>query len=144
MKKPTENQLGEIKRKLANGERIDAIRLYREYSGTGLAEAEEAVSAMAANEGGNAASVGMLTESQEAKLREILESGRKIEAVKQYREYTGAGLKESKEFVEALEAKSSKSPTGRKISDRPNVTTSGCGSSVFLLAVAGAICYLLF
>ncbi|MDF1740774.1 MAG: hypothetical protein P1U86_16560 [Verrucomicrobiales bacterium] len=144
MRNLTENQLSEIRHKLANGERIDAVRLCREYSGTSLAGAEEAVAAMTANEVGNAASVGMLTESQEAKLRGNLESGRKIEAVKQYREYTGAGLKESKEFVESLGARSSKSPSGKKISDRPNVTTGGCGSSVFLLSVAGAIVYLLF
>lgn len=30
-------------------------------------------------------------------------AGRKIEAIKLYREFTGQGLKESKDFVEALE-----------------------------------------
>ena len=38
------------------------------------------------------------------KIRESLFSGRKIEAIKTYREAAGQGLKESKEFIEELEA----------------------------------------
>jgi hypothetical protein len=40
---------------------------------------------------------------QEKQLREALFAGRKIEAIKIYREAGGGGLKEAKEKVEALE-----------------------------------------
>jgi hypothetical protein len=35
-------------------------------------------------------------------IRELLQSGQKIEAIKLYRQVSGAGLKEAKDFVEAL------------------------------------------
>jgi len=38
-----------------------------------------------------------------AGVMEAIREGRKIEAIKCYREATGAGLKESKDFVEALQ-----------------------------------------
>ncbi len=43
-----------------------------------------------------------LTDEQTAKIAEQLAAGRKIEAIKLHREATGLGLKESKEFVDAL------------------------------------------
>lgn len=39
----------------------------------------------------------------DAEVRDLLFSGRKIEAIKHYREATGVGLKEAKDAVEALE-----------------------------------------
>jgi ribosomal protein L7/L12 len=44
-----------------------------------------------------------LPEDIEARARELLKRNDKIEAIKQVREATGMGLKESKEFVEQLE-----------------------------------------
>ena len=38
-------------------------------------------------------------------IRQALFCGRKIEAIKVYREATGKGLKESKEFIDALSAR---------------------------------------
>lgn len=40
--------------------------------------------------------------AQDAELREHLEAGRMISAVKRYRELTGVGLREAKQAVEAL------------------------------------------
>lgn len=39
----------------------------------------------------------------EAELRSLLANGRKIEAIKRYRERTGVGLAEAKQFVETFE-----------------------------------------
>lgn len=50
-------------------------------------------------------------------------AGRKIEAVKAYREATGEGLKESKEAVEAMEAELRASAPGRF---SPTTTKGGC------------------
>jgi hypothetical protein len=46
----------------------------------------------------------MLSDAILAELRAALEAGRKLDAVKQYREATGAGLAEAKAFVDQLEA----------------------------------------
>ena len=43
-----------------------------------------------------------LTPEQNERIREALAEGRKIEAIKVYREATGCGLREAKEFIEAL------------------------------------------
>ena len=43
-----------------------------------------------------------LTPEQTQRIAAALAEGRKIEAIKLHREATGAGLKESKEFIDAL------------------------------------------
>ena len=45
-----------------------------------------------------------LSDEQREAMTELLFIGHKINAIKIYREATGAGLKESKDFVEVLEA----------------------------------------
>lgn len=45
-----------------------------------------------------------LTDEQRTEITELLFLGHKINAIKVYRNATGAGLKESKDFVDALEA----------------------------------------
>ena len=44
-----------------------------------------------------------LTQQQTETIADALAGGRKIEAIKLYREYSGNGLTEAKDFVEALE-----------------------------------------
>jgi ribosomal protein L7/L12 len=44
-----------------------------------------------------------MDQEDKTKLAELITSGRKIEAIKLYREATGEGLKEAKEDVETLE-----------------------------------------
>lgn len=45
-----------------------------------------------------------LTDDQLAAIRTEIFAGRKISAIKRYRDATGMGLKESKDVIEALEA----------------------------------------
>jgi hypothetical protein len=66
-------------------------------------------------------------------LSESLFQGRKIEAIKRYRELTGLQLKESKDAVEALEAAlRAKSP--EKFTARPK---GGCLGAAAALCIAG-------
>lgn len=59
-------------------------------------------------------------------------AGRKIEAIKRYREHSGKGLKEAKDFVEALEAElRAKEP--EKFTSAP--TGKGCLGAIVLCAV---------
>lgn len=45
-----------------------------------------------------------LSTFQEKQIRDLVDVDKKIAAIKLYREYTGAGLREAKEAIEALEA----------------------------------------
>jgi ribosomal protein L7/L12 len=72
-------------------------------------------------------------------LRELMFSGRKIEAIKLYREISGLGLKESKEAVEALEA-SLRKESPEKFSSASR--GKGClGASAVICLCTGAVVY---
>jgi ribosomal protein L7/L12 len=88
---------------LDQGQKIEAIKLYRERTGAGLKEAKDAVDAIQQGERPQD------PEDGENQFHEILVSllkqGRKIDAIKVFREVTGSGLKESKEVIESIAAK---------------------------------------
>jgi ribosomal protein L7/L12 len=97
---------------IAGGRKIEAIKLYREATGASLVEAKGAVEALeAAVPAAGAASVSQatprsstLSDAQRNAVMGALAQGRKIIAIKLYREATGVGLKAAKDAVEALEA----------------------------------------
>lgn len=69
-------------------------------------------------------------------LTDALLQGRKIEAIKLYRELTGLGLKESKEEIEAIEG-SLRAQFPDKFAARPK--GSGCLGSTMVLCCAAAL-----
>lgn len=96
----------EIRDALARAGKIEAIRLYRERTGAGLAEAKNAVEAITAGRLAARPELGSPGYPYfELELVELLRKGRKIAAIKAYRERTGLGLKESKDAVEAIAEK---------------------------------------
>jgi ribosomal protein L7/L12 len=92
----------ELRALMAAGRKIEAIKQYREVTGAGLAEAKDAVEALVRGE--SLPSRESVDSPFESEIISLLEQGRKIEAVKLYRENTGVGLKEAKDFIEALAA----------------------------------------
>jgi hypothetical protein len=70
-------------------------------------------------------------------IAEALAAGRKIEAIKIYRQATGQGLKEAKEFVDVLSAKLKE----RDPDKYAKLSSGGCASMlVFLLVLTmGAV-----
>jgi ribosomal protein L7/L12 len=102
--------LGEIQ----GGRKIEAIKLVRERTRLGLAEAKALVDAV---ERGDAsidldlvptssldnATVALNDPGLAARLVVEIAAGRKIEAIKLLRERTGLGLKEAKDAIDALE-----------------------------------------
>jgi hypothetical protein len=82
------------------GQKIEAIKRYRERTGAGLKEAKDAVEGI--GPGRTIPPDAPVDRDFEDEIISILGQGRKIEAIKLYREQTGAGLKASKEAVEAL------------------------------------------
>lgn len=71
-----------------------------------------------------------LNDAVKDEITEAIFSGRKIEAIKLYREATGQGLKESKDFIEALTDR-----LREQHPDRVPAATSGCGATVLLMAL---------
>jgi ribosomal protein L7/L12 len=98
--------LSEVHLLAHQGNKIAAIKRYRELTGVGLKEAKDYIEAMPAAgplpalpSGGSArvAGQGSLDE-----VHALAQQGQKIEAIKRYRQLTGVGLKEAKDYVDRL------------------------------------------
>lgn len=82
-------------------QKIEAIKVYREENGSSLAEAKDAVESLQL--GGSLQSRARdVPEGFEGEVLRLLGEGKKIEAIKLYREHQGGGLKEAKEAVDSL------------------------------------------
>jgi ribosomal protein L7/L12 len=115
-----------------NGQKIEAIKLYRERTGAGLQAAKDAVEAL--EQGGPQSALPVVSSGNSNDILVLLRAGQKIAAIKLYRETTGVGLAEAKNAVEAL-AREHGMPTGQV----------GCGSSVLsVLMIALVIAYFMF
>lgn len=96
---------GQLESLVYAGQKVEAIRLYREQAGCSLREAIEAVEAF---ERGETASLAFVPPSPPdaqaiiAQIEEWVQRGNKINAIKAYREYTGVGLKTAKDVIDAI------------------------------------------
>jgi large subunit ribosomal protein L7/L12 len=88
---------------MAQGQKIGAIKLYRETTGLGLKEAKEAVEAI--ERGARPPSAEVEPGDLDDEVASLVQQGRKIEAIRVYRKRTGVGLKEAKDAVEDLAAR---------------------------------------
>ncbi len=97
-----------IKNLLASGMKIQAIQAYREVTGSSLKEAKAAVEAIERGEPvlPHPPKRAVAPGDMQAQVRELLQRGNKIEAIKIYIEATGAGLREAKDAVDAIEQES--------------------------------------
>jgi ribosomal protein L7/L12 len=98
MENAFENQIREL---LASGNKIAAIKRYREETGVGLAEAKAAVESLDVDD-----SFTERIRLDESGLTDqivgLLGRGEKLAAVKLYRDQSGCGLKEAKEAVDRI------------------------------------------
>lgn len=92
----------EVRSLLAAGRKIEAVKLYRERTGAGLAEAKEAVEAI--ERGAATEPAGSEDRPWEEEAVELLQGGRKIEAIRVCRQRTGVDLKTARDRVESLAA----------------------------------------
>ncbi len=92
-----------------------------------LSQGDEPASAKGQSSAADPEAQGALPEEIEAEVLAILENGRKIEAIKLYRERTGAGLKEAKDAVEALARQHGIGASG-----------SGCAGAVLMVSLLSA------
>lgn len=122
-----ENLDDQIRSLLSAGRKIEAIKVYREATGAGLAGAKNAVEAIERHVEPTASDAPHGEFEQQ--LLALVERGEKIMAIKLYREQTGAGLKEAKDAVEALAARrGTVAPRG-----------AGCFGVILLLLTAMAV-----
>jgi ribosomal protein L7/L12 len=103
-KRIADNELERVRAAMSAGRKIEAIKLYRQASGAGLADAKRFVEALAAGREEADATVTEMSDDQIARIETAIFAGEKIKAIKIYREANGTGLRESKEFIDALEA----------------------------------------
>lgn len=97
----TPEQQTAIDADILGGHKLQAIKKYREATGAGLAEAKTAVEARERElHHDRPASPEQVSSDVDAELL----AGRKIQAIKLYRQATGAGLAEAKRAVEQREA----------------------------------------
>jgi ribosomal protein L7/L12 len=79
-----------------------------------------------------------LSEEQLEKMAEALGSGRRIEAIKIYREATGKGLKEAKDYIDSLVNQLAEKDPEILASLKPK----GAGCTAVMLAGLGIYCAL--
>lgn len=122
-----EDALADVRGLLQQGQKITAIKLVREHTGWGLKEAKDYVEALEAGHAPPPATGpavqrwvmdGDPLAGVDARIRQLLSDGQKITAIKVIREYTGWGLTEIKDYVEALAAGDA-APLEEVLADRP-------------------------
>jgi ribosomal protein L7/L12 len=126
----------EIRRALAAGNKIAAIKRYRALTGVGLKEAKDAVEAIAVGRpvAPAIAAFGISPQSGHNTVIALLAAGNKIAAIKLYREAIGVGLEEAKEAVEALALRAAATGALRPIVERPR---RGGGMALVIALVVG-------
>lgn len=111
--------LNELASLLRSGRKIEAIKVYRRVTGASLADAKDALERLEQSimlSGISAGSAPQLDMAQLAgmanmelpgmllsEIAQLISQGKKLEAIKVYRQHTGAGLADAKSVVDQLE-----------------------------------------
>lgn len=115
MREMSEDEFQKVTASIFAGQKIQAIKLYNEVTGAGLKESKDYVESLERQlraekpESFHAAvtpgsiPVPAMPEDEAKKMTDLIFAGQKIQAIKMYKEATGLGLKESKDFIDDLE-----------------------------------------
>ncbi len=103
---PSPGTVGDVRSMLEQGRQVDAVRMYREQTGTGLREATAAIEALGRIQKGPAARTYASRASRDANLNAdlwaLVQNGQKSEAIRLYRERTGETASRAEDAVEVL------------------------------------------
>ena len=136
---PTAAARERIAAALADGQVIDAINIYRKDTLCSLVEARAAVEAMSVSR-----TAGPVMPARDDALTAEILAGRKIQAIKLYREVHHVDLKTAKDAVEAIEATMRRNSPG-DFPAAPSTGSGGCsGWIIFLLLAAAFVLYALW
>jgi large subunit ribosomal protein L7/L12 len=108
---------------IERGQKLEAIEQYRERTGSGLKEARDAVEALERGETLPTPKAVLTTVDQD--ILSLVREGKKIAAIKLYRDKTGVGLAEAKAAVESVATEHGVQPSG-----------SGCANALFMALAA--------
>jgi len=96
--------LDEVMRLIKARRKIEAIKVYREHTGCSLKEAKDAIDALERGQPAPSAQPqSRFAPPNAGQLESLVYAGRKVEAIRLYREQAGCSLREAKEVVEAFE-----------------------------------------
>lgn len=98
-------QLTLIKSQIIAGNRLDAIKSYRAFTGNDLMTSKRMIDKMAENMGKPVEQVQVLDRFQSQEIENYLKNGQKLLAVKLYKDYTGSSLMDAKRYVDAWESR---------------------------------------
>ncbi|MFM9844788.1 MAG: ribosomal protein L7/L12 [Dongiaceae bacterium] len=140
--------LDQVRKLVASGRTIEAVKLLREVTGLSLKEAKEAVDRCA--QGGSLDIAEDLAAYRSAlhgaaqvdgEIKSLLESGRKIEAIKLMRERSGLDLATAKDIIDSMDGDLKRAGTGRP---HPAAVKEGRGGArrwiaVLLIVIAAAV-----
>ena len=100
---PRPGTLDEVRRVIARQARMFAVKIYREKTGAGPAEAQDAIERIRAGRAPQPAAAPPVGAEARA-VGEALRAGNEIEAIRLYRAATGVGLNEAKAAIDAIVA----------------------------------------
>jgi ribosomal protein L7/L12 len=151
----SQDQVAHLQGMLVANQKIQAIKLAREWTGLGLKEAMELVERLPYEDGDtvtvgvvNAVATGELGVATREHMQEVADIARsrgKIEAIKRLRELTGLGLAEAKEVVDLLPALGAGPaplntlPQPADLDGRPNRLPLGLVLVLVLALLAGVV-----
>ena len=121
-------QSNQIRKCLGNDQKLDACKLYMDFTGGSLLEAKQFVENLPGVEPG---SVEDTEQELVEQVLDLLESGCKLDAVRLYRDHTGKSLMESKVFIEKL-------ISDFQILEKSN-SPSGCVGVILVFVILGFI-----
>jgi ribosomal protein L7/L12 len=130
----SQDVIDSVRTAIAAGNKIEAIKLYREASGAGLADAKRFVEDLEAGRTPGAPPGESVTNDDIDQIQAALFRGDRIQAIKLYRTSTGEGLKESRDFILAVEAELRRTDPG-KFTAPP---AKGCGMMAACLLIVVA------
>jgi hypothetical protein len=102
----TESSRARISREISGGRKLNAIKIYREATGAALPDAKRAIDTWfvpgrgpGVQDAARSWTQGRLTEEARARISELLESGRREDAMTLYAEATGASDSEAQAII---------------------------------------------
>jgi ribosomal protein L7/L12 len=131
--------LSAVRQLLRDGQRMQAIQVFRQATGASLAQAVDAIDLLEKSRG----QIDVSTQGAVdlSRVQQLLREGRKIHAIAAYRDQTGVGLKEAKEAVEAIAAATSGVPASlaqpKPLTERLGCLGMALGLVVVFLAFSG-------
>lgn len=126
----TDEQAEQIGQLLQAGRKLEAVKLYREWTGSSLLDAKQRVERLPIDrQGPSAPPQPDLGDDPMDQILDAIRHGHKLQAVKLYRQRSGVSLKEAKEFVESLTKEL------QIVEPTAVVSSGGCGA-VLLMIVA--------